>query len=118
VDHRHDHEHDDAYESAAELPTEAEARAAVETLLLGGVGATYRPAIIAPARFEVVVVAGTARRAREILGLPEPEPDAELVVDQLRRQRPQWLYIVGIFLVALVVIPLVAFYATFKLAGG
>jgi hypothetical protein len=109
----------DGYELIAGYESETEARAAVETLLLSGLGARYRsPQESASSEFQLQVVAGDGRRAREVLGLPAPEPSAHDRVVELRQRRPPWFAIVVIFLAALVVIPLVAFYVTFKLTGG
>jgi hypothetical protein len=108
----------EGYETAAWYEIEPDARAAAETLTLRGVGATWEPSGADPPGYHLVVVEGDAVRARAILGVAEPEPDAAAMVERRRRERPQWLYALLIVLGALVVIPLVAFYFSYKLAGG
>lgn len=114
---------EEGYEPAVQYATEDEARAAAETLVLRGIGASWEeadepPAEGMPAGYFVVVADGEATRAREVLGVPEPEPSAEALAARAKRGRPQWLYVGGIFLVAMIVIPVIAFYVSFKLAGG
>jgi hypothetical protein len=108
----------EGYERAATYGTEPEVRAAVETLTMRGIGATWEPSGDGPSAYHLVVVEGAAVRARAVLGVAEPEPDAAGMVERRWRERPQWLYAVFIVLGALVVIPLVAFYLSYKLAGG
>lgn len=109
------------YEPAVQFATEEEARTAVEMLLLRGLGATYEPADAPaaaglPIGFYVVVAEGEAPRARQILEVPEPEPEPG--DPQARKKVPQWVYVVLVFGVAMIVVPLIAFYVSFKLAGG
>lgn len=98
---------------AARYVTEDEARRAVETLLLRGFGATseHRPG---PGPSHVVlVVPGLAAKAGEILGTGEPEADVEPA-----SRRGQVLWILAVFGVALIVLPLLAFLLSYKLSGG
>jgi hypothetical protein len=101
------------YEVAARFATEDEAHAAVETLILRGLGAMAKPCPDGEAGFDVLVVPGETPHAAEILGLPvedAPEPR--------RGGRRQVLSVLAIFGVALVVLPVVAFFVSFKLSGG
>ncbi len=113
--------------------SEAEARTAAATLIERGVGADVEtePASIElagegidsqvthdGARYGVAVLADHDRRAREILGLP----DAETVLgdrdDEITRTVRSMLIPVLVAAAVLIVVPLLAFYITFKLSGG
>jgi hypothetical protein len=117
------------------------ARPIVETLLLAGLGPSLRDS---PAGLQVTVVAGQGERAREALGLAPASP-ARASSEQLAGRpgevtgsatttsppspatatrargggdRSSTLRVVVIFAVALVVIPALAFYISFRAAGG
>lgn len=91
--------------------TVAEAEQAVEALVVAGIGALASGTA-------VLVVPDDRRRAREVLGLPddEPGPPPEELARLARRR--QVLLVLAIFAVAMVVIPLVAGFVSYKLAGG
>ena len=98
---------------AARYDTEEEARRAVETLILRGVGAMSEQRDEPGPPHVVLVVPGETRHASEILGLPDlGEPEPEPV------RRPQLVWILAIFGAALIILPLLAFFLSFKLAGG
>jgi hypothetical protein len=101
------------YEVAARFATEDEARDAVETLILRGLGAMAAPGRGGEPGFEVLVVPGETGHAAEILGLPVDETPAPR-----RGGRRQFLSVLAIFGVAIVVLPVVAFFVSFKLSGG
>jgi hypothetical protein len=67
----------------------------------------------AGAGFAVLVVPGQTSHAAEILGLPVEHPP-----EPPRKGRPQVLWVLVIFGVALIVLPLLAFFVSFKLSGG
>jgi hypothetical protein len=106
-------EHEDGYETVARYHVETEADQAVEALVLRGVGALIeRGEHEAP--FALVVVAADANRAREILGLPQvASTEAPRVRDRLHLV---WMLV--IFAAALIILPVIAFFVTFKLSGG
>ncbi|WP_208026952.1 hypothetical protein [Rhabdothermincola sediminis] len=110
---------DPAYDAIARFVTEREARRAVESLVGHGIGATWEPTPVPDPdtgrqTFTLLVVPGDGSRAREILGLP---PVAGEQVTG-RRKLPQWAYVVGIFVAALIILPTIAFFVSYKLAGG
>jgi hypothetical protein len=117
------------------------ARPLVETLLLAGLGPSLRES---PAGLQVTVVAGQGDRARRALGLAPASP-APAGNEQLTGRpgevtgsgtttsppspatatlasgggdRGSTIRVVVIFAVALVVIPALAFYISFRAAGG
>lgn len=107
-----------AYDAIARFATEDEARRAVETLVEQGIGATWEPTPVPDpetglSTFTLLVVPGDGSRARELLGLPPVEGD-----EPPSRRLPQWAYVVAIFVAALIIIPTIAFFVSFKLAGG
>jgi hypothetical protein len=122
-------------EVVATVSDHDEARPMVESLLLAGLGPSLRDG---PAGVEVTVVAGQGRRARQVLGLPDAEPVGPVPSAPRRslasvlgspavaattdgspvRDRSSTVRALVIFAVALVVIPAVAFYISFKVAGG
>jgi hypothetical protein len=98
---------------AARYDTEEDARRAVETLLLRGVGAMSEHREGGGPSHVVLVVPEETRHASEILGLPDPgEPDVPPA------RRPQLVWILAVFGAALIILPLLAFLLSFKLAGG
>ena len=124
----------DQDEVVATVADHDDARPLVESLLLAGLGPSVRDT---PHGVEVTVVAGQGRRAREVLGLaeedpapPAPAPRRSLVNpfgpgpgaapsgDAPVADRSSTARALVIFAVALVVIPAVAFYISFKVAGG
>jgi hypothetical protein len=97
-----------------------DARSAAAGLVENGLGAVLDDS--QPPRTGVAVLSSDAVRARELLGL---EPVTVVGADgeeaeeaELRTMGRSWLVPVLVFAVALVVIPLVAFFVTFKLQGG
>ena len=101
------------YEVAARYATQDDARRAVETLILRGLGAMSEPDEDAGAGFAVLVVPGQTAQAAEILGLPVEHPP-----EPPRRGRPQLLWVLVIFGAALIILPALAFFVSFKLSGG
>jgi hypothetical protein len=108
------------YDTVAEFATDAEARQAVETLILEGVGATWEPVgtrdgVVDPSSFRVLVVPVDLPKASRVLGLPEPD-----VVDDEGEEPliPEWVYVVAIVGAAMIIIPLIAFFVSFKISGG
>ncbi len=113
--------------------TKREAHAAAATLIERGVGADVEiePASVDlaaegidsqvshdGARFGVAVLAEDFRRAREVLGLPDA---AEVLGDRddeiTRSVRSMWIPVL-VAIAVLIVVPLLAFFVTFKLSGG
>lgn len=115
-----------------------EARPLIESLLLAGLGPSLRDG---PTGTEITVVTGQGGRARQVLGLPgaasEPPGGARSkpgpggvrspggegpgiaptsALDAIRRSSTVRALV--IFAIALVVIPTVAFFVSYKLAGG
>ena len=149
------------YTRVAGFPTERLANAAVQDLILKGIGAVVEPVppeaegppeIAGPVaaagvggpleisglagvagpqwplevagsaganddRFRVMVVPTDRDRACEILGAPNPDASAA-ELDRVRSKVPPLRYLVPAILGALVGIPLLAFYLTYKLSGG
>lgn len=125
----------DQDEVVAAVADHDDARPLVESLLLAGLGPSVRETTDG---VEVTVVAGQGRRAREVLGLAEedpapsapppprrslvnpfgPGPAAAPPGDAPVADRSSTARALVIFAVALVVIPAVAFYISFKVAGG
>jgi hypothetical protein len=95
-----------------DAPTDASRAAA--TLVENGVGAVLDDD--SPPRTGLAVLGSDAVRARQILGLSEPDTPAH--EDELKAMNRSWLVPVLIFGVALVTIPLIAFFLSFKLSGG
>jgi hypothetical protein len=92
----------------------AAAHGAAAALVEHGIGAVLDDG--SPPRTGLAVLPSEAPRARELLGLAEPEaPTGEV---DLRTASRSWLVPVLIFAVALVLVPLIAFFVSFKLAGG
>lgn len=96
---------------ATRCATVAEAEQAVEALVVAGIGALASGTA-------VLVVPDDRRRAREVLGLPDDEPGPPPEELARRAKRRQVLLVLAIFAVAMVVIPLVAGFVSYKLAGG
>ena len=97
----------------------ADANRAASLLVERGVGAVLDES--APPRVGVTVLPIDAARAREVLSLPEAETtpeDEEQDLQDLRAVGRTWLVPVLIFAVALVTIPLIAFFIAFKSSGG
>jgi hypothetical protein len=67
--------------------------------------------------FGLAVLDEDASRAREIIGLVEPEPNEPSEVELIGAARP-WLIPVLLIGVAMFVIPVVSFLIAFKLSGG
>jgi len=132
--------HDD--EIVATVADEDAARPLVESLLLAGVGPSLKPV---PAGLAVCVVTGEGDRARKVLGLADQEhaesesgsldptsshPDRAAGTSARRVAASRapataggarnWstLQVLGLFLLALVIVPTIAFFVSFKLAGG
>jgi hypothetical protein len=131
--------HDD--EIVATVADEDAARPLVESLLLAGVGPSLKPV---PDGLAVCVVTGEGDRARRVLGLADEEltaasgsldptsshPDRTAGTSARRAAASSapvtvggarnWstVQVLGLFLLALVIIPAIAFFVSFKLAGG
>jgi len=84
------------------------------TLVEHGMGAVLEAGD--PPRTGVAVLGSDAARARQVLGLVEPDDTAEEV--ELRTMSRSWLIPALIFAAAFVLVPLIAFFVSFKLAGG
>jgi len=84
------------------------------TLVEHGVGAVLDDTH--PPRTGVAVLGDDASRARELLGLVEVDDHPDEV--ELRTVSRSWLIPALIFAAALVLVPLIAFFVSFKLAGG
>jgi hypothetical protein len=110
------------------------ANATVEDLLLHGIGATvggpYEPGAtgfgvdasvgLDPAEqpYSVLVVATDRLRAREILGLVDDREQELVAVERARTSAPSLRILVPVVLVAFILIPVAAFYLSFKASGG
>ncbi|MEJ5256440.1 MAG: hypothetical protein WHS89_13935 [Acidimicrobiales bacterium] len=109
-----------AYDAIARFGTEDEVREVVATLVERGIGATWEPTPVPDpetgmSTFTLLVVPGDGARARELLGLApggDDEPTGRW------RRLPQWAYLLAIFVAALIIIPAIAFFVSYKLAGG
>ncbi len=91
-----------------------EASQAASMLVENGVGAVLDQD--SPPRTGLAVLASDAERARQILGLEDPEPTVG--EDELKSMNRSWLVPVLVFCAVMVVVPLVAFFVSFKLSGG
>jgi hypothetical protein len=105
----------EALAEVARFDTSEEARRAAETLVLRGVGAVTEPRDGPEAGFALLVVPEVAPQAAEILGL---SPKAVTDLESPRPPRPQLLYVLAVFGAALILLPLLAFFVSFKLSGG
>ncbi len=102
------------YEIVARYHYEDDAKAAAETLLLGGLGAMVETQIDHEAAFNLVVVPGDADRARALLGLPAVE-----ATEPLRPPSKSNLFWLGaIFIAAMVILPASAFFVSFTISRG
>lgn len=134
------------YTRVAGFASQRQAVAAAQELIVGGIGSTIEAAPLTPEpsltpepqppspafrpgaevepgpvesegqRFWVLVVPGDRARACELLGLVDDVAATDL--DRVRAGVPPMRYLVVAALVAFVAIPLLAFFITFKLAGG
>ncbi len=103
------------YEIVARYHVEDDANAAAETLVVRGLGAMVEARTDHEAAFTLVVVPGEADRARALLGLPAVDDDDE----PLRPPSKSNLFWIGaIFIAAMVILPALAFFVSFKLSGG
>ena len=91
----------------------AEANDRAASLVANGIGAEVRPG---NQGFEVVVLAGEVVRARQILGIEEPEEPAD--EEELARSSRGLLVRVLLVAAVFVILPLAAFWITFKVSGG
>ncbi len=98
------------FEVAASYSSEEEARQAAARLLLKGMGAATEPG---PDGFCVMVVPGQGAQAAEILGVTRDQ-----VADEPERTRSQVVPVLLIFGAAMIILPLVAFFVSYKLSGG
>lgn len=68
--------------------------------------------------YAVLVVLGDLMRACEVLGV-EPSGSLEEELAALGRRRfPDWVYVLAIFLVAVITLPLIAYFISYKVSGG
>lgn len=105
------------FEVAVRYPSQRLARQAVENLTIHGIGAldeVMEGETEDEARFAVLVVPDEVERARELLGVAGSE-DAEA---PLPRQGWSTVTVLLIFAAALVIVPLLAFFISYKLFGG
>jgi hypothetical protein len=96
-------------------PTQGAARQFAASLVEHGVGATIETG---SDRFGVAVLEADIPRARELLGLaddPGAEPETEADLAHANRA---WLIPVLVAAAVLVIVPLTAFFVSFKLSGG
>jgi hypothetical protein len=103
------------YEVVARYHDAPAAEAAAEKLVLRGMGAMVEHRADDEAEHVVVVVAGDEGRAREILGVAPPDEADQPV---MRPPKTSGFWIALVFLAAMILLPLIAFYVSFKLAGG
>jgi len=99
-----------------QYPTAQAAQGQAAFLVERGVGATVESDHDTGA-FAIAVLDDDAERAREVLGLAEPEPEDPTQVELIGAARP-WLVPVLLVGVALFTIPIVSFLVAFKLSGG
>lgn len=113
------HVSDDDLVTVTTFATRAELSAAVESLTLAGIGAVgERADQDAAGTFRVAVLVTDAERACDVLGV-EPSQDLMRRVAELgAKARPRWVWVLAIFAVAMIVLPALAFYVTYKLTGG
>jgi hypothetical protein len=114
---------DQSFEIAARYETDDAARQAVESLTVRGVGATWEERATtdgsSTANYAVLVVPGDASRAREILGVGTVSEDtATTASSPADARRRQLFWVLVVFGIAMIVVPAIAFYVTFKLSGG
>jgi hypothetical protein len=91
-----------------------DANQAAAALVEHGVGAILETG--SPPRTGLAVLADDAAWARQVLGL-EAEGNAS-DSDELRRMSRGWLVPVLVFGLVLILLPLLAFFVSFKLSGG
>jgi len=98
---------------------ESDARARAASLVSQGIGAEveHQTDAFPLGAYAVTVLPADAERARQVLGL-EPVVDDDLDDAQLTRSARAWLIPVLCLAAAFVIIPIAAFYVTFKLQGG
>ena len=113
-----------ADEVVAAVADDEEARPLIETLLLAGLGPSTRPGL--NGTVEVTVVAGQGGRARAALEGPESAPAPFVDVtpeisdpdDGAGRPRYSMLRVLLLFAVAMVGLPVLAFYISYRVSGG
>ena len=96
---------------------------AAKTLVAEGIGSVVDPIADPPAdgtdrSIGVAVVAVDVDRARRVLGIEPPDDSDEPDAEQLRREGRSMLIPVLLIGLAMVLIPLVAFFISFKASGG
>lgn len=91
-----------------------DASQAASMLVENGVGAVLDQD--SPSRTGLAVLGSDAERARQILGLADPGP--MVGEDELKSMNRSWLVPVLVFCAVMLVVPLVAFFVSFKLSGG
>jgi hypothetical protein len=93
------------------------ARAAAARLVESGIGATvdHAPDEGGTTGWVVEVLPEDHVRACEVLGLPVPEPDPEEAEARAKEGRLPWKSILAIWLVAMIVFPVLAFWLTVQL---
>jgi len=98
---------------------EDDARARAASLVSQGIGAEVDgPTDASPTgAYAVAVLPADAERARQVLGLA-PVVDDDLDEAQLTSSVRTWLIPVLLLAAAFVIVPIAAFYVTFKLQGG
>lgn len=129
---------DDDMRVVARFDTEEEATSAVRLLTRRGIGALTENRRGGGAEVEedsatalgaqsetddlsgivVLVMLDDMVRACETLGLEAPDSIIEEIDARRRRRYPDWVYVIGIFVVAMVVLPLIAYWVAFKASGG
>ncbi len=98
-----------------ESPDEAKSNAA--SLVQQGLGAAVEAA--GDGQWTVTVLPGDRSRARELLGIPETPGEAgDDDSDELTRSVRTMLVPVLVGIMVLILVPLIAFFVSFKLSGG
>lgn len=114
--------------SVAEHATEADARHVAALLVENGVGATIEPVTLsggddAPptSAYRVMVLSGQQVRAEETLGLRDPGERAPSDDDEpmkIDKKKAPWKLFAVIWLVAVITVPIAAFFLSYYLSGS
>jgi hypothetical protein len=101
----------------ATYETADDAKSQASSLVEHGLGATVEQS--GDGRWTVAVLPGDRSRARELLGLPEsPGDDLDDDGDELTRSVRSMLVPVLVGVGVLFLVPLIAFFVSYKLSGG
>jgi hypothetical protein len=97
-------------------PSTEDAERAAASLVEHGMGATV--GLDSSGQWEVSVLADDATRARQLLGVAEPVVSDDENEAELTAHTRSVLLPVLVGAAVLVIVPLIAFFVTFKLSGG